>query len=101
MLVASENCARTPPAERQVEPDPRDSFSRRTTEPAPAAARWYAVARPMTPPPMTTTSARDGSASRLIGGPLGVGCGLWAGTLHFGRATCPPRVLVSRPGRES
>ena len=69
MLTASENCARTPPAALQVEPDPSSSFSTSTTSRTPDAARWYAALSPMTPPPITTTSARDGRLTPSTLGP--------------------------------
>ena len=64
MLSGSENCARTPPAARLVEPPASWSRSTRQTS-TPASARWNAMLVPMTPPPTTTTSADGGS--ELIG----------------------------------
>src|ERR1019366_3655893 len=69
-LMGLENCVRKPPAHRPVEPAPRPgSRSRRITDPAPAAARWYAALAPTAPPPTTTTSAtrgRRGSVASII-----------------------------------
>src|SRR3954464_14189046 len=61
MLVSSENCSRTPPADLDVEPHDNSSASSSTTSATPASARWNAALEPITPPPMITTSARSGS----------------------------------------
>src|SRR3954447_25664862 len=68
MLSGSENCARTPPAPGRVEPEPSASRSSSTTSRTPLRASWYAVLRPITPPPRTTTDAD-------AGGRRGGGCG--------------------------
>src|SRR5688572_10404424 len=64
MLTGSENCARTPPAALQVEPDPRAPASSSTTSRTPARASAWAELRPVMPPPMTTTEAEDGGGRR-------------------------------------
>lgn len=51
-----DHCARIPPAQRPVEPEARESFSMSMMFRCPESARWKAVAHPMTPPPMMTTS---------------------------------------------
>src|SRR5688572_24849643 len=63
MFSSSENWARTPPAALQVEPEPSSSLSTTTTSRTPASARWKATDVPITPPPMTTTSAWLGSSA--------------------------------------
>ena len=60
MLSSSENCARTPPAARLVEPEASESRSINSTSRIPASARWNAMLVPMAPPPTTTASACPG-----------------------------------------
>ncbi len=48
------------PAACQVVPDVSRSRSTSSTS-SPRCARWYATEVPITPPPMTTTRARDGN----------------------------------------
>ena len=43
--------------ERPVEPEPRTPCSSRSALRTPMRVRWYRMLHPMTPPPMTTTSA--------------------------------------------
>eukprot|EP00967_Tisochrysis_lutea_P140973 scaffold258316_cov28-Tisochrysis_lutea.AAC.3 len=64
MLGASENCWRTPPAERTAEARLyRGSLSTtHTASDGSALARWYATEAPTTPPPATTTSYSRRSA---------------------------------------
>src|SRR3954462_9242210 len=61
MLISSENCSRTPPADFDVDPHDNSSASSSTTSVTPASARWNAALVPITPPPTITTSARSGS----------------------------------------
>jgi hypothetical protein len=65
MLTGSENCARTPPAARLVEPEASASRSTSSTSATPASARWKAMLAPMTPPPTTTTEADAGSGEAV------------------------------------
>ena len=60
MLISSENCSRTPPADFDVDPHDNWSASSSNTSVTPASARWNAALAPITPPPMITTSARSG-----------------------------------------
>src|ERR1035437_2908623 len=60
MLMGSEDCARTPPAARLVEPEPSPPRSIRTTSCTPASAMWNAALTPITPPPTITTLAESG-----------------------------------------
>ena len=49
-------------------PEQTVAFSSSTTRPARRRARLKAMLVPMTPPPMTTTSAVSIEASRVVGG---------------------------------
>src|SRR3954451_23528398 len=59
------------PAACQVVPDVRRSRSSSTTSRQPRCPRWYATDAPITPPPTTTTRARDGTTGSLIVATLG------------------------------
>ena len=69
MFSSSENCARTPPAARLVEPDASCAALEQQDVPTPASARWNAALVPMTPPPTMTTDARGGHAWRDASSP--------------------------------
>ncbi len=62
MFNGSENCARTPPAAREVEPLASSARSSSSTS-TPASARWNAALHPITPPPTITTEADSGSGA--------------------------------------
>ena len=54
---AVENCWRTPPIARDVEPPTSSPRSATTTSSAPSSARWYATLAPIAPEPATTMRA--------------------------------------------
>ena len=54
---AVENCWRTPPMARDVEPLTSSPRSATTTSSAPSSARWYATLAPTAPEPATTIRA--------------------------------------------
>src|SRR3954462_11963692 len=56
MLSSSENCARIPPAEREVDPAASESRSTSTTSVTPSSRRCHATLAPIAPPPTITTS---------------------------------------------
>ncbi|WP_239012509.1 hypothetical protein [Streptomyces sioyaensis] len=64
-MSGSENWARTPPIGLPELPPPSSPRSMTTIRRTPASARWKAMLVPITPPPMITTSAVDGTRREL------------------------------------
>src|SRR5205085_4497330 len=84
IFSASENCARTPPAAREVDPLASAARSKSTTS-TPASARWNAALVPITPPPTITADAdlgRGANCRAIVILPHWRGCR---------QATRPPR----------
>src|ERR1041385_798110 len=71
-LTSVENCCRTPPAQRPVEPSPTAPRSTTTTLRMPSRARLNATLQPTAPAPITSASTSAGTPSSARGiGPLG------------------------------